>query len=85
MKQHIGHPQHDIIKDMDFETYLYWRCTKDKNYQSEFLVDSNNNFIVDFIVDKFTTEKRDNIDRRKRRGGRPRKPSNENRKSQRRK
>lgn len=49
MKQHIGHPQHDIIKDMDFETYLYWRCTKDKNYQSEFLVDSNNNFIVDFI------------------------------------
>ena len=43
------------------------------------------NFVVDFIVSKFTTEKRDNIDRRKRKGGRPRKPSNENRKDQRRK
>ena len=46
-------------------------------------------FVIDFIVGKFEidsiTNKRDDVDRRKRKGGRPRKPKNENRVSQRRK
>jgi len=41
-------------------------------------------FVIDFIGHLTKSEKRDNVDRRKRKGGRPRKPKNENRVSQRR-
>ena len=49
MQQHENHPQHQIVKNMDFNNYLIWRCSEDKNYQYEYLVDEKNNFIVDFI------------------------------------
>lgn len=49
MKQHKEHFQHEIVKNMNFPNYIEWRCSEDLNYQSDYIVDSKDNIIVDTI------------------------------------
>ena len=50
MLQNKRHRQHELIKSMaNFDEYLDWRVTKDMNLQSDFIVNSNGNVIVDFV------------------------------------
>jgi len=49
MKGVDSHPEHNIVKDMSFSQYIEWRCTKELNFQSDYLLDDKNNFLVDFV------------------------------------
>ena len=49
MKETVRHPQYKIIKDMDFNEYIEWRCKEDRRLQKSFLVDEKNSLLVDFI------------------------------------
>lgn len=49
MKGVDSHPEHKIIKDMKFDQYIEWRCLKELNFQSDYVVEEENKVIVDFI------------------------------------
>ena len=49
MKKATGHPQHDLIKKMNFSEYIEWRCLNEVTFQKDYLVDENQELIVDFI------------------------------------
>tara|TARA_Y100000389_G_C17454498_1_gene517151 strand:+ start:1353 stop:1988 length:636 start_codon:yes stop_codon:yes gene_type:complete len=49
MKEKKVHFQHEIVKNMNFRDYIVWRCQEDLQLQTDYLLDSNNNVIVDFI------------------------------------
>jgi hypothetical protein len=49
MKGVDSHPQHNLIKGMSFNQYIEWRCTKELNFQTDYLLDDKNNFLVDYV------------------------------------
>ena len=49
MKQDSAHDQHYLVKDMNFDDYIYWRCNHEYELQKDFVVDENGNLIVDFV------------------------------------
>lgn len=49
MKGVDSHPEHKIVRDMNFHQYIEWRCLKELNFQSDYVVGEKNNIIVDFI------------------------------------
>lgn len=49
MKMDKNHFQHELIKNLNFDQYIEWRCEKDPQLQKQFVVDYNNNVAVDFI------------------------------------
>jgi hypothetical protein len=49
MKEQKDHFQHDIINKLNFNEYIDWRVNEDLELQKSFVVDENNNLIVDFI------------------------------------
>jgi hypothetical protein len=49
MKGVDSHPEHKIVKDMNFDQYIEWRCLKELNFQSDYVVEEENKVIVDFI------------------------------------
>lgn len=60
MKEADGHPEHKIVKGMSFDQYIEWRCLKELNFQSDYILDEKNKVIVDFIG-KYETLKIDLI------------------------
>lgn len=45
------HHQHEFIKSLgNFDNYIKWRCEKEVRYQTTFLLDDDNNCIVDYIL-----------------------------------
>ena len=57
MKEQKNHFQHEIINNLDFNEYIDWRVNEDFQLQKSFVIDENNELIVDFIG------KLENIDR----------------------
>lgn len=49
MKKASGHPQHNLIKKMNFNEYIQWRCLNEVTYQKDYLVNENQELIVNFI------------------------------------
>jgi hypothetical protein len=49
MKQTTTHFQHHIIKHMSFEDYCYWRFNNDPIIQTDFLIDEENKYLLDYI------------------------------------
>lgn len=49
MSKAKGHPQHNLIKNMKFEQYIEWRCENEVNFQSDYILDKNNQKIISFL------------------------------------
>lgn len=49
MKKAKNHPQHSFIKELNFNDYIEWRCLNEVTFQKDYLTDSNQKLIVDFI------------------------------------
>jgi len=49
MKEQKNHFQHEIINNLDFNEYIDWRVNEDFQLQKSFVIDENNELIVDFI------------------------------------
>ena len=50
MRQTSFHPQYNLGKSFnDFDEYLSWRIENEVRLQSDFLLDENNKFLVDFV------------------------------------
>jgi len=50
MLQQKTHFQHELIKSMkNFDEYIVWRVNEDKVLQKEFVTDSSDKIIVDFV------------------------------------
>jgi len=48
--QEKKHPQHELTKKFrDFDEYIHWRMTEDRQLQKDFVSDENGRMIVDFI------------------------------------
>jgi len=49
MKEQKNHFQHDIINKLNFDEYIDWRVNEDFQLQKSFVVNENNELIVDYI------------------------------------
>ena len=49
MRESKRHFQHDLIRNMSFEEYIYWRVNHDIESQCEQIADERGNLLVDFV------------------------------------
>tara|TARA_B100002052_G_scaffold267311_1_gene265121 strand:+ start:14 stop:355 length:342 start_codon:yes stop_codon:yes gene_type:complete len=49
MKEQKNHFQHNIINKLNFDEYIDWRVNEDFQLQKSFVIDENNELIVDYI------------------------------------
>ena len=49
MKEQKNHFQHEIINKFNFNEYIEWRVNEDFQLQKSFVVDEQDNLIVDFV------------------------------------
>lgn len=50
MKRQTNHPQHSIVKGLNFTEYLHWRVNEDLHLQKEFISDRNGEQLVTQVL-----------------------------------
>ncbi|MGR6431468.1 sulfotransferase family 2 domain-containing protein [Rhizobium sp. PAMB 3174] len=48
-RQSKSHYQHELHKRMNFEEYIRWRCSEDRNLQRDFIFDNDGSKLVNFV------------------------------------